>query len=127
MSANRQATIGRRWGQIKPSHWSQFRPSFPEAVRKLPHDRREPEEREEDASRAESQGYLMTGRFPMSVVSHLRSSPRQGVVLLQFAQCVVDMRAGASRVTASAALDDQELPRMRADNAVSREMRALLD
>ena len=28
MSANRQATIGRRWGQIKPSQWGQFRPLF---------------------------------------------------------------------------------------------------
>src|SRR4051812_28583658 len=28
MSANRQATIGRRWGQFKPSQWGQFRPSF---------------------------------------------------------------------------------------------------
>jgi hypothetical protein len=24
MSANRQATIGRRWGQFKPSQWGQF-------------------------------------------------------------------------------------------------------
>ncbi len=29
MSAQRQATIGRRWGQIKPSQWGQFRSSFP--------------------------------------------------------------------------------------------------
>lgn len=28
MSANRQATIGRRWGQFEPSQWGQFRPSF---------------------------------------------------------------------------------------------------
>jgi hypothetical protein len=28
MSANRQATIGRRWGQFKPSQWGQSRPSF---------------------------------------------------------------------------------------------------
>jgi hypothetical protein len=29
MSANRQLTIGRTWGQMKPSQWGQFRPSFP--------------------------------------------------------------------------------------------------
>jgi len=28
---NRPVTIGRKWGQIKPSHWGQFRPSFPRA------------------------------------------------------------------------------------------------
>ncbi|MDP9143761.1 MAG: hypothetical protein M3N43_03545 [Actinomycetota bacterium] len=28
MSANRQVTIGRRWGHFKPSHWGQIRPSF---------------------------------------------------------------------------------------------------
>jgi hypothetical protein len=31
MSANRQATIGRRWGQFKPSQWGQFRASFSDA------------------------------------------------------------------------------------------------
>jgi RNA polymerase sigma factor (sigma-70 family) len=29
MSAQRQATIGRRWGQFKTSQWGQFRASFP--------------------------------------------------------------------------------------------------
>ena len=33
MSANRQATIGRRWGQFKPSQRGHFRPSFPQLQR----------------------------------------------------------------------------------------------
>jgi len=28
MSANRQVTVGRRWGQLKPSQWGQMSPSF---------------------------------------------------------------------------------------------------
>jgi hypothetical protein len=32
MSANRQATIGRRWGQFKPSEWGQIRASFSERI-----------------------------------------------------------------------------------------------